>query len=215
MDGQPKSETFEERIQTAYTTGGGEQFAKEDLAYIRHRLELSTSYASRALTNTVALALIFELLVRAGISKISIGPFEINDLSFIRLLIPPLVAFLYMNAMRAMTDGLMLRQASVKLVELSRKDLWENGLFDLAVPTYQIIIGRYVNQPDSCLFSTVAAIYAAYIVVLFPLFLIYSTIRQFQYFGFGNVLLWMSLALTIFPLIVTVGATRAYNSGGN
>jgi len=60
---------------------------------IRENWREAVSSFGRTAILTVILIVIFELLLRAAISKASIGPFEISDLSLIRIAIPVAVAY--------------------------------------------------------------------------------------------------------------------------
>jgi hypothetical protein len=156
--------------------------------------DLAASYQRTLLLGVVLMAS-FELLVRAAISKASIGPFEVSDLSLIRVALPALVAFVYFQLLAIESARVLLEDVHAAVLRAVYPEVAGSYLVGLTTPPAPAAQGalvfplagigalarrRLVRAFDSA--STIA------VFVLFVAFEIYAHALQVARFGLSVLL---------------------------
>jgi hypothetical protein len=148
----------------------------------------------------IFLAGVFELLVRATIAKASIGPFELNDLSLIRKLLPVLVAYFFFDLCATNLRRQELYIAAESLVEKLHPSVHSSRIHMLLVPRQPTVLGITMlakSKISGLLYST-SAIPGIIVAILPILFMVYAYIVQFREFGVKDILTWLTLVVSLF-----------------
>ena len=157
--------------------------------------DLSASYQRTLLLGVVLMAA-FELIVRAAISKASIGPFEISDLSLIRVAVPALVAFLYFQLLAIESSRALLEDVHAAVLRAAYPDVADSYLVGLTTPPAPAAQGALLFPLDAVgavarrrlvrAFDS-AATFAVFL--LFVAFEVYAYAIQVARFGLSVLLL--------------------------
>jgi hypothetical protein len=156
--------------------------------------DLAASYQRTLLLGVVLMAA-FELMVRAAISKASIGPFEISDLSLIRVALPALVAFLYFQLLATESARVLLEDVHAAVLRAASAEVADSYLVGLTTPPAPAAQGALLFPLDKVpamrrrrfvrAFDTAATLA---VFVLFVAFEIYAYALQGARFGISVLL---------------------------
>lgn len=201
---------LDERVKEAFTENDKEQAIKY-LDWLRPTILDYAASIRRSSLVMILLVAIFELVISAKDIKITIGSFQVARGSIVLVFLPPLIAYLYMQAFWDTVRADYLREAFVAIFKIWSPKAEKNDFDDLLTPSqlmYFSVIGgsfheetkRRIDKLEdsassifvvSVIFGVVAFEGQAYFV-LFPHHL-------------GEAFTWtISLCITIFCLCITV-----------
>jgi hypothetical protein len=209
--------SMRQRVEAAFDSGKNSDLRD---SYLDHLLE-NLRDVETALRKTLSIALAamaaFELLARAAINKASIGPFEISDLSIIRIALPVLVAFLFLQL--AALDGArgLLEDAYSSIMEIAHKELVETNLVMLVLPTAPVIQGPLLFGTDTPgyekkrLIQALDNLFTGFSLVVFLGFEAYAYRIEFTRFGTSTLAM---IALVVSAFLVTASLITFATSTG-
>ena len=124
--------SLRERIASASQALDFEKFRPEFLSWIRADTKTALAHVQRSFYMACAGVLVFELLCRAAIKEISIGPVSVKDFRLLHQLLAPTIALfgLRMWAWLDLTYDFVMAQHA--LLWQMRPELWRNRLDHLA-----------------------------------------------------------------------------------
>jgi hypothetical protein len=174
--------------------------------------EANAAFGRIALISLILVA-VFELLARAAISKVSIGPFEIADLSLVQKGLPVAVAYAfydYMSIGNYIVACFVLHNA---VLEYTSPEMINRRLDYFLAPRAHSLTGSelFTDFPGKRSFTNYASNYfflvTAFLGAAFQVYAYYVLFRQFH---FTDVLVWVGLALSVFFLIYGISAFRDF-----
>jgi hypothetical protein len=192
----PPENSIPSRVDRTFSSN--QRYAEEFLSTVRENWRESLAATGRTAILIIALMLVFELLTRSSIEKISIAGFEINDLSLIQRAIPLIIAYYFYDLINLILLQGDHRAAHGELIRILHRDIWDTELDMLLWPRTPSLLrtsrlGRRETKLDTLFQSalTVAVVFAG---IMFEAYAFYI---QFRIFGFKDVLVWITVILSI------------------
>jgi hypothetical protein len=198
--------TLREDIGQIFSQPTERERAEAFLSAIRENWRQNNTALSRSVTSMLVLGAIFELLVRTAIDQVSIGPFEIKDLSLVRISIPPIISYLFYESGILTSRQSVFRAVHDMTIRTVNQRVFDAGLNLVLSPeehplTYpnlwgfeQIRVVRWVNSVLT--FATVGGIL---------IFEGYAYYVQFLRLDIRGPIIWVSLTITVLLLCAAVG----------
>jgi hypothetical protein len=158
-----------------------------------------------------------ELLNRAAISGLQLGPFQISDLSLIRIVLPAVASYLFYDIMTNSIRNIYSRRLLSLVNNVYRPSLYAGQFARLTYPQGSSLFGPFTwYESTTRTYGAIQRITAVLRAgsVLTPLALVsYWYARLFRSFGFSNVLLWISLlaatGFLVFSILIFIEAVRS------
>jgi hypothetical protein len=175
--------------------------------YLKDLLEnwrLSSTSAARTITASLVLAALFELLSRAAVRKVSVGPVEIGDLSLIQKALPVIIAYQFYDFMSLTEYTLSCALVHSRIMSRYYPAIEAARLDYFIVPRDPSILGSDLFA-DKSLGSTGNSLtgrlstYLGFTVGFgIAVFEVYAYYRLFRQFHFSDLIVWITLTLTVF-----------------
>ena len=184
--------------------------------YIKDLLEnwrSATSSVAKAITLLLLLAALFEMLARAAITKVSVGPFEVGDLALIQKALPAIIAYQFYDLQCQIAYITACGLVSRVAMERYYPELINSRLDYFLLPRNSSLLGSTlfadhmgpghsenwnVSRPLTQRFS----LYMGFVIILYAvLFEIYAYWRLFTQFSFRDPIVWATLLLSFFFVI--------------
>ena len=184
------------RVDRTFSTN--QKYAEEFLSTVRENWREALAATGRTAILIIAFMLVFELLTRSAIEKISIAGFEVNDLSLIQRAIPLIIAYFFYDLVNLILLQGDHRAAHGELLKILHRDIWDTELDMLLWPRTPSLLrtsrlGRKETRLDALFQSslTVAVVFAGI------LFEVYAFYIQFGLYGFKDILVWITVVLSV------------------
>lgn len=175
--------------------------AKEFLSVIRDNWHIAEDSIEKHVRIALTLVIIFELLARAAVSEVSISGFKLTDLSLLQKLLPLGFAYLAYQVSALYSRRRLMIELHDEMVKSILPGFHANNLGYYAHPpqssfnTEQLLSANTQGWLSQWIHNLSAPIW--FVTILGPpTFQIYAYYRLFDLFGFADVLLWLSLAVT-------------------
>jgi len=158
-----------------------------------------------------------ELLNRAAVSGLQLGPFQITDLSVIRIILPLAAAYLVYDIITNSIRNIYSQRLLSRINQIFRPALYDAQYARLTYPQGSSLFGPLVwYEAGTRTYGTVRNITAVLRAgsILTPLVLIsYWYVRLFQALGYANLLLWISVTVAAgfiaFSIVLLLEAMRS------
>ena len=194
-----------EKIGDALSNTNTHGFAQSYLEAILTGMEKAESRFHQASLLMFFLFLVFELLTRAAISEVTVGPFKVNNLTLIQKGLPVVIAYLYYElcAFRAMV---IIQSVVYKsIVKGICKPFHDNNLETIAMfsSTFDVedFLESNVEGNSNRLIGFLSQPLRLTLVFMPLLFAAYAFYRCFSIFGKGDFLVWTSLVISALFLL--------------
>ena len=105
------------RVVLPFSKTDCQDFAKNYLDKLYSNWKIAADKQGRAMTTILLLILAFELITRAVISEVSLGPFKLTDLSIIHKLLPAFLAYYYFEFRSWGTKRLEISDIYYEIIE--------------------------------------------------------------------------------------------------
>jgi hypothetical protein len=205
--------SFDQRIVSSFYGQQGEAEAKQfsEKVYEAWK-DVSVSLRRTALLSFLLIAA-FELLIgQRSSASISIGTFTVASAPVVLTFLPTVVAFVLYDGFRLSVRWLRLQRAYRRLTKIFAPTQYDNDLDILIAPSLPSLWGignsvrslKMANAGDVFMFFVNAAVTLTMMFVIPAGFECQAYYRLVQRFGFHDVFLWISLAIT-----VALGASSA------
>jgi hypothetical protein len=149
---------------------------------------------------------VFELLVYQSTSAaISIGTFTLVNAPIVQIMLPAIVAFVLYDGYRLSVRWLRLQWAYRKLMEIFAQRQYDNDLDVLIAPGLPSLWGigaigwsaKTVGTADWFMFYVNRIVVFSLLLAIPVAFECQAYYRLIQKFGYNDILLWVSLAITV------------------
>ncbi len=192
-------------VALAFNNQKAKSYANESLSAIRSNWQKAEEAVRSAILFLVLLVLAFELLEKSAVKEANIGPFKLGDLSFIQKFIPVLIAYYFYyicNLTLMLANYRIIHETILKKIYPT---LEKNSIGKFLGPPYLSIFGDLTFVPSkSPLYSLIDKLQRIFIIiVLFGsiLFEIYAFQSLFVLFGLSDILIWISLFISLVLLL--------------
>ena len=153
---------------------------------------------------------VFELIARASVREVDLGPVKVTDLSLAQKCLPALIAYFYNQLVALFSMRILLLRIHNEAVKNVAKPIYDNNLADYLVPySWFKTEDIFTEFTGSKLFANITMPIKFLILVLPVVFLTYAYYSCFTVFGMHDRLLWASLALS--ALLAAQGLMFALN----
>lgn len=191
------------------------EYSDELLSQLRESWRELNSSIGKTVLAALAQAALFELLARAAIAKAALGPFEIKDLSLIRMAIPVLLAFSFYELQLLTSLQRNTQSAYMALMGRLHPKIVTLGLVSLIQPRPTSLFTPWTLELDKRagagkLYNRLGVILAMLLLLGIPIFEVYAFVLQAQYLGTRSLSFWLSLLLTAFFLLLGFLVLGAY-----
>jgi len=146
---------------------------------------------------TLLAMVVFELVSRASVPEVDVGPVKVTDLSLVQKCLPALIAYFYNQLVALFSMRIQLLRIHREAVKNLAKPIYDNDLEDYVVPYSWFNTEDIFTQFTGSAFFANITMPIKFLIVALPIaFLLYAYCRCFAAFGIYDVLLWLSVALS-------------------
>lgn len=204
-------------IQTAFSEPPLADGIAQVYSQILERMKDTTENNRRTVLALLLVTGSTELLNRAAISGFQLGPFQISDLSLIRIVLPAVASYLFYDIMTNSIRNIYSRRLVSLVNSVYRPALYASQFARLTYPQGSSLFGPFSwYESNTRTYGAIQRITAVLRAgsVLTPLALVsYWYARLFRSFGFSNILLWISLlaatGFLVFSILILIEALRS------
>ena len=192
--------TITERVKAAFRDEDTKSFGSEYLQMLLSNMKDNTEALSRSISFMLLIALMFELITRAAISDVQVGPFQLQDLSLLQRSLPVIFAYLIYNVLVHQLRTEYTWTAAQSLMRELHPSLRFTGLDSLLFPKRTSLRGFWFFPSGTWLDSVSTFFkkvlhYGSLLVAL--LFECYAFYELFRRFGLHDWIVWASLTFAI------------------
>jgi hypothetical protein len=203
---------IEERVSDSFRGDQSASQAKEysESAYATWK-DISASLSRSALLIFLLMA-IFELLAyQHSLAIISIGSFAIANAPIVQIALPAVIAFIIYDGYRLSVRWLELQRVYITLMKIYAPKQFENRLYLPITPSLpslwgigQSFAGDDIASPADKFIEKISVAIMYITMSAVPIvFECQAYYRLIQEFGYRNILLWISLTITVILFIST------------
>ncbi|TET44709.1 hypothetical protein E3J62_09580 [candidate division TA06 bacterium] len=197
-------QTIEQSVEQAFSGASVRDYAKEYLVAVRGNVQRLTVGFQYRLALVYFLFLIFWLLTNAAIRGVTLGPFELRDISIVERLIPVLIAYCYYEAMALVSMRNFQTIVHDSVVRSVYEPIYTNALSGFLVSLTAMDAWSYFAFKTTGVAKKLIHLWTAVLpiaVIFIPLaFECYAFSRCFAVFGFSDLLLWIALIVSVYFL---------------
>jgi len=208
-------ELISKRVKETFSIKEYGDFAKEYLDILHGNWRIAYEKQNQLATVILFLAFAFELLTRAVISEVSLGPFKVNDLAIIHKLLPVLIAFYYLQMLNWGKKRNEIADVYYEIINICYPSITQNKLqYYLAAEGINIIGYRYRKLQNRFLRIVQDAIKVpvVFFILMAPIiFGIYAFSQLFRLFGLNDILVWLSLVSYVLIAVLTYSSYGEYS----
>jgi hypothetical protein len=193
--------TISERIKEIQPNKAYREFLVKNIDTLQSSKEKSQDQSRLLTLQLFLLFFAFELLTRAAVSEVSIGYFKISDLTLVIKILPVIICYTYYELI---SMGSLRRLKSIMLFELIQSELKPPKNDDLAPIMFfgtsyeaEELIARNIEGKTSIIVESLTLPLKLAIILGPILFIIYAYYRIFATYGFGDILSWIFLPVSL------------------
>lgn len=219
---QAKAETMAERVHRAFPAQAAQSDVREYFQAMRGDLKDIADAERRSAVLALLSALMFELINRAAIADVQVGPFKLQDLSLIQKALPVLLAYLVYDLVTLAVRYGYCRAACIEVVKLHQTRVRLTGLDRLLYPRPSSLFGPVWYPTASALdwithvFTVVLRTAAVALPVAIEVYAFYRLIRTF---ATADLIIWCSMVLSLgfflFAAVLYIVGLRTLVVAGN
>lgn len=150
-----KGPRLTDRVRTVFSIENNRSYGEEFLKEVRQNRREVTTGIGRVITSVLLLMAAFELLVRASIEKVSIGPLELGDLSLLRKALPVVIAYYFYDLVTKYSQDLVYSNVENTMLEILHKDIVDYDLGGVLEPVGHPIQGMELDWSLTNAFGTI------------------------------------------------------------
>ena len=191
-----------EDLKQFLSTDENKKFAENYIEVIRANLNESAVRFERRFGTLIIAIILLELITQAVVAEFSLFGLKISDLALIQKMLPVAIACLYYYFINISCYRLLLSVVHEEIFKLTHPDLNTHVLNFYAHPPFAMIVERIIIIGTGGQFGKSLDILSRplkLVISIGPIaYLAYSFYRSFESFGFKDVIVWLSLVITIF-----------------
>jgi len=200
---------IEEKLNDAISQGLSTEYLTDSLKRIleRHGKSYERMYQSTAFL--VFFVVVFELLIRASIAEINMGPFKLKDISVVQKFIPVIVAYFYISMMSLILATSYLGLASLVLTKHLYRPVYDTEIIKLewlpaSVFTIRSAASVFSKSPPVKILEQLENLVIAVLLGGPLVFEVYAYYQCFRLFGLKSVAVWISAVSSAILLLYGV-----------
>ena len=196
-----KNKGLKERVEDVLADPTISNYMPQYLESVLRNMQQSSDKFHNTLLLIVFLIAVFELVSRAAVAEVTLGPFKIADMSILQKLIPVVVAYYYyiscsmlamVGAQRALIDAILTKTYR----KLTDNDL-EYYLYPISPFVVESLLQSTLTGKTISLIGWLGVPVQLAIYFLPVFFQIYAFYKCFWLFGPNSILVWASLILSL------------------
>jgi hypothetical protein len=198
---------FQDRVKKAFSDERTREYGDDYLEHIRDTWRQVDVRLTRSRIIFLVLIAVF-LLFGQAVEAVSLGPLKISDVSVVYKLLPAAIAFYCFNlwSLTANTNDLVILHHEV--MRSIRKPLVDNQLEGYLFPHWGIIYYKPILETGGAGSRLATGCLRGWLIMsvylLLPLvFEVYAFFRLFSQYGIADLLVWISLVISIYFLAQT------------
>jgi hypothetical protein len=185
-------------VSLAFSNENEKSFLGEYLKAIQQNLTDVQVQLRRFLGLILLLVVFFELITRATISEVTLGPFKVGDLSLIQRGLPVAIAYCYLEIWWSLIRRNRLGWIQRSIMKHFYKPIYDAGLHrDLEPLGPTIFAFRLIPKSQERMVKIISTISISLLIDLYLIFQVYAFFRLFVIFGSKSLLTWLSLVLSL------------------
>ncbi len=202
MSTQPLSN----QVKKAFSSTKSKEYAKEYLETIHANWRDTESRITRSFLSLVFFVSVFELLTRAAIAEVTLGPFKVTDLALIQKFLPLLVAYFFSEFGSSTKQRNELSEVYYEIIRVCHGSITSNDLQYYLSPGFGFhLFGNLYWRPANIIvrgLQNLAQIPIILFAALGPLaFEVYAFLQLFKGFGFSDIIVWFVLVFSLMIML--------------
>lgn len=187
-----------ERINSAFDSLESDESKSNYIQAVRASLEDIETKLQANLKIVLVGMVAFELVVRASLSELSLGPIKITDLSMVQKILPAVVAYFYNQIISLYAIRILARQVHDRAIKYTARSIYENDLEYFTLPHSWFLTEDIMKQYTGIKLFTIITIPVKFATVVAPIaFLVYAYYQNFRISGSSDILVWSSLIASV------------------
>jgi hypothetical protein len=200
------TQSLSDHVKKAFGSAKSKEYAKEYLETIHANWRDAESRISQSLLSLVFFISVFELLTRAAVAEVTLGPFKVTDLAIIQKILPLIVAYFFFEFGSSTIQRNELSDVYYEIIRVCHKSISSNNLqYYLSPRIGFFLFGNLFWQPANILVRNIQYLLQIPIVlfaILGPtIFEIYAFLRLFEGFGVSDIVVWFVLLFSVMIMI--------------
>lgn len=201
--------SLEERVRDAFSDKDVSTYVNDYLSSLQNNLKDIGNNISKYALGYIFFICAFELLARAAISDVTLGPFKINDLSIIQRFLLVVISYLLLALFSSLSQKAEFETVHRIVLSEKYRSIVENELGDYLLPPTGSLPGEPVNMNYNLSETTSAILSAPFLILILigPIvFEVYASYLLISIFGYGDILTWIVISVSVFlTLIAYIG----------
>jgi hypothetical protein len=190
-----------DKVQEAFTDKKAQEYLDSYLQAIRVGMTVTEDKFLHSIQFMLLLVIVFELLIEAAISEVNLGPIKLSDLRLFQKILPVGIAYMYYTTNSFLAIRKFQREVHDTIMKHYYPSIYNSDLEYYLLPASTMIIEEVVAKGSSGFGSSLIynlTIPIILIMLFTPIaFEVYALIRCFAVFGMADILLWISLIVSI------------------
>lgn len=198
-----------ERLPRTFNSDNKEQ-AQEYLKTLREAWRDITTALTRNAWIIVLLIAAFEFAIHGAVSKVTVGPFALDNLKYIRIFIPSVVSYLFYEQALLTARWIETEETHRYLTYLLSPTIEEydfDTLLSPRLPALSNLVHSYSNVSATASKHLRAAaqwILGVLVLIVIPVFDAFALKELSAEFGLGNALFWINVAVSAALVLLTL-----------
>jgi hypothetical protein len=185
------------------------------LDHLRENLRDLSSAFGRSLTLVLLIMAAFELLSRAAVGGVNIGPFEVSDLSLVQVALPVIGSYLFYDIQNIVIRGGEVNGVYRRLLERLHPNVAQSDLLILIAPHRSSLIPQRIpGAKPSGLHARLSLLLYTSLMLAVPLWLIYAFIVLFYRFHLSSVMVWVASVVSFLFVVLGFAVLRTVYEKG-
>jgi hypothetical protein len=194
------SGTITERVRSAFPDEASLGYAGEFAESLRGNMKDIAEAARRSVLFGLLTVATFELINRAAVTDVQIGPLKVRNLSLINKAIPLVFAYLVYDTAALELRYRYCERTYLEIMKLAHKRIRSVGLDCLTFPATPSLFGPFLLETQSRLgrlAGTLRQVFRAAAIVSTLGVEFYLLSQLFKTYGFRDILTWFVVAMSL------------------
>jgi hypothetical protein len=197
--------TISERVEEVLSDSNTHEYIKDYVAALLDNLQRTEARFQKLTLQLFFLFAAFELLARAVIGEVSLGPFKITDFSLIQKLLPVVIAYTYYEHSAAITMRRFLTETHSNIIKTLHRTFYDNDLDYFLLPSSALraeeILSKGAQNVGAKLINVLSYLPKAAMLFAPFVFEAYAVYRLFHAFGLKDIIVWVSTVISMLFLL--------------
>jgi hypothetical protein len=201
------SGTIPDRVRRAFPDESSLVFASQFVESLRASMKDIAEVTRRAVILGLLTAAMFELINRAAVVDVAIGPLRVQDLSLIHKVLPVIFSYLVYDASALALRYVYCEKAYFEIMDLTHHDIRQSGLDYLSLPFTPSLFGPFLVDAQNRLERAAIVLRRIFRVTALLSSLaveLYLVTKLLTIYGYRDFLTWCAALLSV--AVFTCGA---------